>query len=430
MEKRLGKFPVYSAQVENGGIMCKTDIFDFDGEYLTLTTAGINAGSVFYRNGKFSLTTHVCAMTIKNLDLLSYKFSFYILPLISKKYVNYNRAIPNLGLEDIKSYKINISSLSEQQKIGQLFYTLDKIISLYERKISLLEKIEKALLDNMFIKENEEKPSIRFLGFNSDWQSWTLEDKGYLYSGLNSKTKVDFTNGNSKYITYLNVFNNFNIDLKEKSLVFIKSDEKQNSIVKGDILFTMSSETYQEVGMSSAVTEEVNEKIYLNSFCFGYRLNKADFLFPNFSAFLFRNHSVRHKIILQSNGGTSRFNLSKKSFLNLKIKSPQIQEQQQISSLLDKVHLTHAQLKRKQKSPKNGLFSLKFSTFWRKIIFFYTNILFKTDFCMFFIKFNLRFSCAWVESIFENKSAILFCSCLFFTKVISNLFIIEPVKWG
>lgn len=57
----------------------------------------------------------------------------------------------------------------------------------------------------MFIKENEEKPSIRFLGFNSDWQSWTLEDKGYLYSGLNSKTKVDFTNGNSKYITYLNV---------------------------------------------------------------------------------------------------------------------------------------------------------------------------------------------------------------------------------
>ncbi|WP_052306315.1 restriction endonuclease subunit S [Mesomycoplasma hyorhinis] len=366
LEKRLGKFPVYSAQVENGGIMCKTDIFDFDGEYLTLTTAGINAGSVFYRNGKFSLTTHVCAMTIKNLDLLSYKFSFYILPLISKKYVNYNRAIPNLGLEDIKSYKINISSLSEQQKIGQLFYTLDKIISLYERKISLLEKIEKALLDNMFIKENEEKPSIRFLGFNSDWQSWTLEDKGYLYSGLNSKTKVDFTNGNSKYITYLNVFNNFNIDLKEKSLVFIKSDEKQNSIVKGDILFTMSSETYQEVGMSSAVTEEVNEKIYLNSFCFGYRLNKADFLFPNFSAFLFRNHSVRHKIILQSNGGTSRFNLSKKSFLNLKIKSPQIQEQQQISSLLDKVHLTHAQLKRKQKSPKNGLFSLKFSTFWRK----------------------------------------------------------------
>lgn len=42
--------------------------------------------------------------------------------------------------------------------------------------------------------------------------------------------------------------------------MFIKSDEKQNSIVKGDILFTMSSETYQEVGMSSAVTEEVNEK--------------------------------------------------------------------------------------------------------------------------------------------------------------------------
>ncbi|WP_215744263.1 restriction endonuclease subunit S, partial [Mesomycoplasma hyorhinis] len=59
-----------------------------------------------------------------------------------------------------------LSNRFEQEKIGRLFYTLDKIISLYERKISLLEKIEKALLDNMFIKENEEKPSIRFLGFN------------------------------------------------------------------------------------------------------------------------------------------------------------------------------------------------------------------------------------------------------------------------
>ncbi|WP_308701236.1 restriction endonuclease subunit S [Mesomycoplasma hyorhinis] len=392
IEENRGKFPVYSSQTENNGELGKINTFDFDGEYLSWTTDGY-AGVIFYRNGKFSLTIH-CGLLEKRKSNINYYFAYNSISLISKNYVNIACAIPNLGSDVMSGVEFMICSYKEQEKIASLFFTLDKIISLYERKISLLEKIEKALLDNMFIKENEEKPSIRFLGFNSDWQSWTLEDKGYLYSGLNSKTKVDFTNGNSKYITYLNVFNNFNIDLKEKSLVFIKSDEKQNSIVKGDILFTMSSETYQEVGMSSAVTEEVNEKIYLNSFCFGYRLNKADFLFPNFSAFLFRNHSVRHKIILQSNGGTSRFNLSKKSFLNLKIKSPQIQEQQQISSLLDKVHLTHAQLRRKQKSPKNGLFSLKFSTFWRKIIFFYTNILFKTDFCMFFIKFNLRFSCA------------------------------------
>ncbi|WP_160574277.1 restriction endonuclease subunit S [Mesomycoplasma hyorhinis] len=52
-------------------------------------------------------------------------------------------------------------------------------------------------------------------------------------------------------------------------------------------------------------------------------------------------------------GGTSRFNLSKKSFLNIKIKTPQIEEQQKISSLLDTLHITHAQLKRKLNLIKN-----------------------------------------------------------------------------
>ncbi|WP_434327030.1 restriction endonuclease subunit S [Mesomycoplasma hyorhinis] len=352
IKQNLGKYPVYSSQTENNGIIGYINTYDFDGEFITWTQDG-NAGKVFYRNGRFN-ASNSGILTLNFPSKYNLKFLFLALIFLDLTKLQIGGTVPHFTASMMRKVIFLIpKNKVEQEKISSIFFTLDKIISLYERKISLLEKIEKALLDNMFIKENEEKPSIRFLGFNSDWQSWTLEDKGYLYSGLNSKTKVDFTNGNSKYITYLNVFNNFNIDLKEKSLVFIKSDEKQNSIVKGDILFTMSSETYQEVGMSSAVTEEVNEKIYLNSFCFGYRLNKADFLFPNFSAFLFRNHSVRHKIILQSNGGTSRFNLSKKSFLNLKIKSPQIQEQQQISSLLDKVHLTHAQLKRKLNLIKN-----------------------------------------------------------------------------
>ncbi|QKG28169.1 restriction endonuclease subunit S [Mycoplasma sp. 1654_15] len=191
-----------------------------------------------------------------------------------------------------------------------------------------------------YIRAKRLVPEIRFKNFTDAWQSWKLENKGFLYSGLTSKTKKDFANGNSKYISYLNVYKNFNTDLKDKSSVFIKPDDKQNVIEKGDILFTMSSETYQEVGLSSVVTEKVNEKIYLNSFCFGYRLNETNFLFPHFASFLFRSDAVRNKIILQSNGGTSRFNLSKKSFLNIEIKTPQIEEQQKIGQLfytLDKI---------------------------------------------------------------------------------------------
>ncbi|MGY5139371.1 hypothetical protein ACUZ9N_01415 [Mycoplasmopsis gallinarum] len=97
-----------------------------------------------------------------------------------------------------------------------------------------------------------------------------LSELGTFYSGLKNKKSSDFENGNSKYITYLNVFNNPEINLNVNDFVKINSNENQNSIKYGDVLFTTSSENQNEVGMSSVVTKEPQEKIYLNSFCRGF----------------------------------------------------------------------------------------------------------------------------------------------------------------
>ncbi|WP_215743569.1 restriction endonuclease subunit S, partial [Mesomycoplasma hyorhinis] len=190
-----GKYPVYSSQTTNNGTMGYISTYRYDLECLTWTTRGY-VGVVFYRNEKFNVSNSGL-LTFKNNFKYDYKYFAFVFQNSNIQSLITAGSIPQFTVEMMKDVVLNYSTnIFEQQKIASLFYTLDKIISLYERKISLLEKIEKALLDNMFIKENEEKPSIRFLGFNSDWQSWTLEDKGYLYSGLNSKTKVDFTNGN------------------------------------------------------------------------------------------------------------------------------------------------------------------------------------------------------------------------------------------
>ncbi len=60
--------------------------------------------------------------------------------------------------------------------------------------------------------------------------------------------------------------------------VIIEPNEKQNTLQYGDIIFTGSSETPEECGFSSVVTKETNEKLYLNSFCFFLRLNKAIYI--------------------------------------------------------------------------------------------------------------------------------------------------------
>lgn len=161
-----------------------------------------------------------------------------------------------------------------------------------------------------------------------------LGELGEFISGLRGKTKNDFKNGNARYVSYLNVFNNLAVDLNANDFVKILPNEKQNALQKGDILFTNSSETQNEIGMSSVITNEPLENIYLNSFCFGFRFNDKNLIAPEFSKFLFRDEKIRRQIVKTANGVT-RFNVSKKKFENIKIPIPPLEIQREIVKILD-----------------------------------------------------------------------------------------------
>src|SRR5690606_3198219 len=109
----------------------------------------------------------------------------------------------------------------------------------------------------------------------------------------------------------------------------------QNRVQYGDIFFTTSSETILEVGFASVLLAEVGE-MYLNSFCFGYRLNSFDILDPNFAQYLFRNDELRRKIVRLGQGST-RYNISKVQLMKIDTLLPSIPEQNQISSFLNSI---------------------------------------------------------------------------------------------
>lgn len=85
-----------------------------------------------------------------------------------------------------------------------------------------------------------------------------LGEIGEFYGGLSGKSKKDFTDGNSPYITYMNVYQNISVVLPSVDMVVIKPGEKQNKVQYGDILFTGSSETPEECGLSSVVTQNID----------------------------------------------------------------------------------------------------------------------------------------------------------------------------
>lgn len=157
----------------------------------------------------------------------------------------------------------------------------------------------------------------------------TLGNLGKFYGGLTGKTKDDFVNGNAKFITYSNIYSNISLNLEIDDYVRVDESENQNSPQIGDVLFTGSSETREESGISSVVTNEPKEKMYLNSFCFGFRFNDNDLFLPEFTMFLFRSKSIRKQIIRTASGVT-RFNVSKKKMENVIIPVPPIEIQREI----------------------------------------------------------------------------------------------------
>ena len=204
-------------------------------------------------------------------------------------------------------------------------------------------------------------PKLRFPGFTEDWEQRKLGEIGKTYTGLTGKTKEDFGHGEARYITYLNVFQNTMSDLSMVDSIEI--DKTQNEVCYGDILFTTSSETPEEVGMTS-VWLGTESYTYLNSFCFGYRLSiEADLYFMGY---LLRSPSVREqmKILAQ---GISRYNISKNKVMEIEVYIPTKVEQTIIGQFLyqlDNLITLHQRklenLKLKKKSllqklfPKNG----------------------------------------------------------------------------
>ena len=210
-------------------------------------------------------------------------------------------------------------------------------------------------------KEKRRVPKLRFPGFTEDWEQRKLGSIGSTYTGLSGKAKEDFGHGEAQYITYLNVFLNTVSDITMTDKVEI--DTTQNEVKYGDVLFTTSSETPEEVGMSSVWMGD-SPNTYLNSFCFGFRPNQK--INPYFLGYSLRAPYMRDKIKILAQG-ISRYNISKNKVMELEISLPNNEEQKLLGTFLQRIDLIitlhqrkleHLNLKKKallQKLfPKNG----------------------------------------------------------------------------
>lgn len=339
-----GKYPFFvrSPKVE------KSNRYTFEGPSILMAGDGVGAGKIFHlADNKFAC--HQRVYCINQLSKINRIFLFYYLSSLFYNIIdsaNSKSTVDSVRLPMLAEFPICIPLDIEQQTIAayldQKCGEIDELITLQEEMITKLQSYKQSVITEAVTKGLDKNVPLKDSGIEwigmipEHWEVKRLKNLGYLYGGLTGKTGNDFNveeGDNYEYfIPFTNIFNNMYVDMNLLGKVKVSPNEKQNKVIKNDILFLMSSEDYDGIGKSSLCKENHPHPLYLNSFCKGLRVeNKFKSIFLNY----FMNSAVGKYFCQIASNGFIRINLRQDKLLACPILCPPLPEQQSIADYLD-----------------------------------------------------------------------------------------------
>ena len=190
LEQNSGDFPVYSSQTRNNGEIGRINTYDFDGEYATWTTDGAYAGTVFYRNGKFSIT-NICGLIKPNdSKRLLVKYIVYWLQIEANKHVKGGSGNPKLMSNVVANIKIPIPSLETQEKIVKILDKFTNYVTELQAELQARNKQYEYYRDMLLSEDYLKNISEKFVDYKERYEvrKLTIEDIAKIKNGKDWKT--------------------------------------------------------------------------------------------------------------------------------------------------------------------------------------------------------------------------------------------------
>ena len=333
--ERVGNcvYPIFSNSLANKGLYGYTSSPRYKADSITITGRG-TLGHAEYRGEAFDAIIRLLILTPK--QEVDCRFVVDWINHINP-FVNESTSIPQLTVPQVAGSWFVFPPLPEQRKISAALSDVDEMIAALEKLIEKKRKIKTGAMQRLLIGPSSPDGfavtgKTRLPGFKGAWVEKRLGEFGETYNGIGGKTKDDFGKGPARYITFLNVLTNPVLDETLFEPVNVLPADGQNRAKKGDLFFNTSSETPEEVGICSMLATDQAE-LYLNSFCFGFRLFD-DNVSPLFLSYYFRSADGRLLMTTLAQGST-RYNLSKESFKDACIAiPPTLAEQKAIAKVL------------------------------------------------------------------------------------------------
>jgi type I restriction enzyme S subunit len=250
--ENIGDYPVYSSQTENDGIMGYLNTYDFEGEYVTWTTDGANAGTVFYREGQFNCTNVCGTIQPKNWEQIDLKFLPYFLNLGTKFSVRLD-INPKLMNNMMGKIPLVIPPKPEQTVIANFLdkktAQIDKLITNKQKLIELLKEERMAIINKTVTRGIN--PNVKLKPSGVDWlgdipEHWEVKKLKYVVSKVGSG--ITPRGGANVYqndgIPLLRSQNIYNDGLRLEDVVYISEEidnEMSNSRINdNDVLLNIT----------------------------------------------------------------------------------------------------------------------------------------------------------------------------------------------
>ena len=320
LANNLGDYPVYSSQTVNNGEIGKINSFDFDGEFVSWTTDGANAGTVFYRSGTFSITNVCGLIKIQNNLELNYKFLFYWLSIEAKNHVYSGMGNPKLMSHQMEKILIPIPPLPVQTEIVKILDALTALTSELTSELTLRRKQyeyyrEKLLSEEELGKVGFEWKTLEELVENTQNIRWKNNTKTYRYIDL---TSVDRENNNITGTTEINALN--------------APSRAQKIVKENDVIFATTRPTQQRVAL---ISKEFSDEIASTGYC--VLRAKTNIVLPKWLFYFLSTINFKN-YVEENQSGSAYPAISDSKVKEFRIPVPEVTIQQSIIEKLDKFY--------------------------------------------------------------------------------------------
>lgn len=316
-----------------------------EGDILFATVGSIGKIAIVPSKFDYCIAQNIVGFRVNKINNIPRYWMYTMMSEYFKKMMmNYNKGNiqDSIKISDLVMGNVIVPSKKEQHSIASFLdkktSQIENLISKKEELIETLkvsrtklisETVTKGLDKNIPMKDS----GVEWIGdIPSHYNIKKLRYLGTLQNGI-SKGAEEFGFG-YPFVSYGDVYKNINISNKVEGLVnSSKEDRRIYSVIEGDVFFTRTSETIEEIGFASTCLNTIQDATFAG-FLIRFRPNTNE-LYKGYSKYYFRSN-IHRKFFVKEMNLVTRASLGQNLLKNLPVVIPSYEEQIEISNYLDK----------------------------------------------------------------------------------------------